>query len=54
MFKIFNFKTFMFFVILGISIFCYKYLVSSKPQAKPSKVEEKTFYVNVIKTTFLT
>ena len=50
MFKIFNFKTFMFFVILGISIFSYKYLVSSKPQAKPSKVEEKTFYVNVIKT----
>jgi RND family efflux transporter MFP subunit len=50
LFKIFNFKTFMFFVILGISIFSYKYLVSSKPQAKPSKVEEKTFYVNVIKT----
>ena len=40
----------MFFVILGISIFSYKYLLSSKPQAKPSKVEEKTFYVNVIKT----
>ena len=50
LFKIFNFKTFIFFVVLGISIFGYKYLVSTKPQAKPTKVEEKTFYVNVVKT----
>ncbi len=50
LFKIFNFKTFFFFVVLGISVASYKYLVSSKPQAKPSKVEERTFYVNVVKT----
>ena len=50
LFKIFNFKTFIFFVVLGTSIFGYKYLVSTKPQAKPTKVEEKTFYVNVVKT----
>ena len=50
LFKIFNFKTFIFFVVLGISIFGYKYLVLTKPQAKPTKVEEKTFYVNVVKT----
>ena len=49
-FKIFNFKTMMFFVVLGISIFLYKYLVSTKPEAKPQTVEEKTFYVNVINT----
>ena len=48
--KIFSLKTFMFFLVLGISIFSYKYLVSSKPLAKPSKVEEKTFYVKVVKT----
>tara|TARA_B100000401_G_scaffold29455_1_gene17673 strand:+ start:308 stop:1432 length:1125 start_codon:yes stop_codon:yes gene_type:complete len=48
LFKIFNFKTMMFFLVLGISIFLYKYLVSTKPEAKPSIVEEKTFYVNVI------
>jgi len=47
-FKIFNFKTMMFFVVLGISIFLYKYLVLTKPEAKPQTVEEKTFYVNVI------
>ena len=38
----------MFFLVLGISIFFYKYLVSTKPEAKPQTVEEKTFYVNVI------
>jgi len=38
----------MFFLVLGISIFLYKYLVSTRPEAKPSTVEEKTFYVNVI------
>ena len=48
LFKIFNFKTIMFFLVLGISIFLYKYLVSTRPEAKPSTVEEKTFYVNVI------
>ena len=48
LFKILNFKTMMFFLILGISIFLYKYLVSTRPEAKPSTVEEKTFYVNVI------
>ncbi len=48
LFKIFNFKTMMFFLVLGISIFLYKYLVSTRPEAKPSTVEEKTFYVNVI------
>ena len=48
--KIFNFKTMMFFLVLGISIFLYKYLVSTRPEAKPSTVEEKTFYVNVIST----
>ena len=42
-FKIFNFKTMMFFVVLGISIFLYKYLVLTKPEAKPQTVEEKTF-----------
>ena len=46
LFKIFNFKTMMFFLVLGISIFLYKYLVSTKPEAKPLTVEEKTFYVN--------
>ena len=48
LFKIFNYKTMMFFLVLGISIFLYKYLVSTRPEAKPSTVEEKTFYVNVI------
>ena len=48
LFKILNFKTMMFFLVLGISIFLYKYLVSTRPEAKPSTVEEKTFYVNVI------
>ena len=48
LFKILNFKTMMFFLVLGISIFLYKYLVSTRPEAKPSIVEEKTFYVNVI------
>ena len=49
LFKILNFKTMMFFLVLGISIFLYKYLVSTRPEAKPSTVEEKTFYVNVIR-----
>ena len=48
LFKIFNFKTMMFFLVLGISIFLYKYLISTKPVTKPQTVEEKTFYVNVI------
>ncbi len=48
LFKILNFKTMMFLLVLGISIFVYKYLVSTRPEAKPSTVEEKTFYVNVI------
>ena len=48
LFKILNFKTMMFFLVLGISIFLYKYLVSTRPEAKPSIIEEKTFYVNVI------
>ena len=48
LFKILNFKTMMFFLVLGICIFLYKYLVSPRPEAKPSTVEEKTFYVNVI------
>ena len=48
LFKILNFKTMMFFLVLGISIFLYKYLVSTRPEAKPLTIEEKTFYVNVI------
>ena len=48
--KIFSFKTLIFFLVLGISIFSYKYLVTTKPEAKPLKVEEKVFYVNVVKT----
>ena len=48
--KIFNFKTYIFIAVLAISIFVYNYLIYSKPELKPSKVEEKTFYVNVIKT----
>ena len=43
LFKILNFKTMMFFLVLGISIFLYKYLVSTRPEAKPSTVEEKNF-----------
>ena len=48
LFKILNFKTMMFFLVLGISIFLYKYLVLTRPEANLSIVEEKTFYVNVI------
>ena len=48
LFKIFNFKTIMFLLVLGISIFLYKYLVLTKPEAKTQIVEEKIFYVNVI------
>ncbi len=48
LFKILNFKTMMFFLVLGISIFLYKYLVSTRPEAKQLTIEEKTFYVNVI------
>ena len=48
LFKIFNFKTMLFFLVLGMSIFLYKYLVSTKPEAKTQIVEEKIFYVNVI------
>ena len=48
--KIFSFKTLLFLIVLGLSLFIYKYLVSTKPEAKKIKIEEKTFYVKVIKT----
>ena len=48
--KIFSFKTLMFFIVLGSSLFIYKYLVSTKPEAKQLEVQEKTFYVKVINT----
>jgi len=48
--KIFSFKTLMFFIVLGSSLFIYKYLVSTKPEAKQVEVQEKTFYVKVINT----
>jgi len=48
--KIFSFKTLIFFIVLGSSLFIYKYLVSTKPEAKQVEVQEKTFYVKVINT----
>ena len=48
--KIINLKTFLFFVVIALTVFTYKYLVSTKPEAKPIEVKEKTFYVNVIST----
>ena len=48
--KIFSFKTLLFLIVLGLSLFIYKYLVSTKPEAKKIKIQEKTFYVKVIKT----
>ena len=47
--KIFSFRTLLFLIVLGLSLFIYKYLVSTKPEAKKVKIEEKTFYVKVIK-----
>jgi len=46
--KIFSFRTLLFFIVLGLSLFIYKYLVSTKPEAKKVKIEEKTFYVKVM------
>ena len=46
--KIINLKTFLFFTVIALTVFTYKYLVSTKPEAKPIEVKEKTFYVNVI------
>ena len=46
--KIFSFRTLLFLIVLGLSLFIYKYLVSTKPEAKKVKIEEKTFYVKVI------
>ncbi len=48
--KIFSVKTLIFFGVLALSLFIYKYLVSTKPQAKQVDVQEKTFYVKVINT----
>ena len=47
--KVLNRKLIAFILVLLVSVVSYKYLVSTKPQAQPLKVEEKTFYVNVIK-----
>ena len=47
--KIFNRKLIAFILVFLVSLISYKYLVSTKPQAKPLKVKEKTFYVNVVK-----
>ena len=41
--KIFNRKLIAFILVLLVSLISYKYLVSTKPQAKPLKVKEKTF-----------
>ncbi len=46
--KIFSFRTLLFLIVLGLSLFIYKYLVSTKPEAKKVKIEEKTFYVKVM------
>ena len=47
--KIFNRKLIAFILVFLVSLISYKYLVSTKPQAEPLKVKEKTFYVNVVK-----
>lgn len=46
--KIFSFRTLLLLIVLGLSLFIYKYLVSTKPEAKKVKIEEKTFYVKVM------
>ena len=46
--KIISFRTLSFLIVLGLSLFIYKYLVSTKPEAKKLKIEEKTFYVKVM------
>ena len=38
--KIFSFRTLSFLIVLGLSLFIYKYLVSTKPEAKKVKIEE--------------
>jgi RND family efflux transporter MFP subunit len=48
--KVFNRKLIAFILVLLVSVISYKYLISTKPQAEPLKVKEKTFYVNVVKT----
>ncbi|MDC0094123.1 efflux RND transporter periplasmic adaptor subunit [Alphaproteobacteria bacterium] len=48
--KIFNRKLIAFVLVLIVSVISYKYLMSTKPQAKLLKVKEKTYYVNVVKT----
>ena len=48
--RLLNPKLIAFFLVLLVSVVSYRYLVSTKPQAQPLKVEEKTFYVNVVKT----
>ena len=48
--KIINLKTFLFFTVIASTVFTYEYLVSTKPEAKPIEVKEKTFYVDVIST----
>ena len=47
--KILNRKLIAFILVFLVSLISYKYLVSTKPQAEPLKVKEKTFYVNVVK-----
>ena len=48
--KIINLKTFLFLIVTALTVFTYKYLISTKPEAKPLEVKEKKFYVNVIST----
>ena len=48
--KVLNRKLIAFILVLLVSVVSYKYLVSTKPQAEPLKIKEKTFYVNVVKT----
>ena len=48
--KIINLKTILFFTVVALTVFTYKYLVSTKPEAKPIEVKEKRFYVDVIST----
>ena len=48
--KIINLKIILFFIVIALTVFTYKYLVSTKPEAKPIEVKEKTYYVNVVST----
>ena len=48
--KIINLKTILFLIVIALTVFTYKYLVLTKPEAKPLEVKEKKFYVNVIST----